>query len=127
MATKHINIEPDWARMFDYCIHQARCNKDETTVQMLEYGKRLHLADVAREEQNLPMRETTQAVDVLRVEDIKLGEYVKVRRGSGWTEKVYKRAKFCRINKAYQLDDQSDISKCRYVKKGTELLVNFTY
>jgi hypothetical protein len=61
------------------------------------------------------------------VEDIPIGEYVKIRRGSGWTEKVYKRAKFCRINKAYQLDDQSDISKARYVKKGTELLINFTY
>ena len=48
MTTEYINVEPDWARMFDYCIHQARCNKDETTVQMLEYGKRLHLASVAR-------------------------------------------------------------------------------
>ena len=48
MATEYINVEPDWVRMFDYCIHQARCNKDETTVQMLEYGKRLHLADVER-------------------------------------------------------------------------------
>jgi len=48
MTTKNINVEPDWARIFDYCIYQARCDKNETTVQMLEYGKRLHLASVAR-------------------------------------------------------------------------------
>jgi len=125
MTTKHINCEPDWARMFDYCIHQARCNKDETTVQMLEYGKRLHLASVARSDHK--SRLPTSRADILAVENIKLGEFVKIRRGSGWTEKVYKRAKFCRMNKAYQLDDQSDISKARYVKKGTELLINFTY
>ena len=67
------------------------------------------------------------SADVLAVEDIKVGEFVKIRRGADWSKKVYRRAPFCRINKAYQLDDQSDISKCRYVKKGTELLVNFTY
>jgi hypothetical protein len=65
--------------------------------------------------------------DVLAVEDIKVGEFVKLRWGSGWTKKVYRRAPFCRLNKAYQLDNQSDISKCQFVKKGTELLVNFTY
>ena len=125
MAVEYINIEPDWVRMFDYCIYHARYNKNETIVQMLEYGKRLHLADVARSDHK--NRLPTSRADILAVENIKLGEFVKLRRGSGWTEKVYRRAPFCRINKAYQLDDQSDISKCRYVKKGTKLLVNFTY
>ena len=125
MTTKNINVEPDWARMFDYCIHQARCNKDETTVQMLEYGKRLHLASVARSDHK--SRLPTSRADVLAVEDIKVGEFVKIRRGSGWTEKVYRRAPFCRLNKAYQLDNMTDISTARFVKKGTKLLVNFTY
>jgi hypothetical protein len=125
MATEYINVEPDWVRMFDYCIYQAQCDKNETIVQMLEYGKRLHLASVARSDHK--SRLPTSRADILAVENIKLGEFVKIRRGSGWTEKVYKRAKFCRINQAYQLDDQSDISKARYVKKGTELLINFTY
>ena len=68
--------------------------------------------------------------NVTLVEDIKVGEFVKIRRGTGplgWTEKVYKRAPFCRLNKAYQLDDMTDISRARFVKKGTKLLVNFTY
>jgi hypothetical protein len=68
------------------------------------------------------------SADVLLVEDIKVGEFVRIRWGNPrWSTQVYRRAAFCRINKRYQLDSQRDISKCQFVKKGTELLVNFTY
>jgi hypothetical protein len=55
---------------------------------------------------------------------IKKGEYVK--RNSD-AKKVYRMAGYCRFNKAYQLDDETDISRAIYVKGTVALFVGFTY
>jgi len=65
---------------------------------------------------------------VLPVEQVPVGEYVrKINKNGEPQQKVYTRQKFCRFEKDYQLDDVDDISRAVYVKKGTLLLVGFTY
>ena len=66
---------------------------------------------------------TNPEAGIYAVETLTRGEYV---RKPGKT-KVYKVAGYCRLNKAYQLDDELDISRCIYVKKGTKLEAGFTY
>ena len=48
---KTIQVEPNYARIFDYLIHEAKCQRparyrSELLIEMLEYGKRLHVASV---------------------------------------------------------------------------------
>ena len=61
---------------------------------------------------------TTRPVEALK------GQYVKRKADA---RKVYKVAGYCPINKAWQLDDCDDISRCIYVKKGTTLVCGFDY
>lgn len=55
---------------------------------------------------------------------IRKGEYV---RRTLHAKKTYRMAGYCRFNKAYQLDDCDDISRCIYVKGSIALNVDFTY
>ena len=46
-----VSVEPNYARIFDYLIYEAKCQRparyrSELLIEMLEYGKRLHLASV---------------------------------------------------------------------------------
>ena len=56
---KTVQVEPNYSRIFDYLIHEAKfqpekmrnvgldCGQHNTLlIEMLEYGKRLHLASV---------------------------------------------------------------------------------
>jgi hypothetical protein len=66
------------------------------------------------------MEETQTA----KVEDIKLGEYVKRKADA---HKVYRRGGYDAAIKRYALVDTEDINREVYVKKGTELHIGFTY
>lgn len=58
------------------------------------------------------------------VETIKAGEYVKRKADAA---KVYKRGAFDRSSGKYALIDCDDINREVYVKRGTQLVVGFTY
>lgn len=64
-----------------------------------------------------------------QVQDIAPGEYVKrlFCNGTQAGNKVYKRGPYNPKAKRYALEDCDDISREIYVKKGTRLLVGFTY
>ena len=59
-----------------------------------------------------------------KVEAIKRGEYVKRTADAN---KVFKRGPYCASTKCYALEDCSDISREVYVKRGTDLFINFEY
>lgn len=63
-------------------------------------------------------------MDTMIASKVKKGEYVKRKPEA---HKVYRMAGYCRVNKAYQLDDESDVARCIYVKATTVLHVGFTY
>ena len=64
----------------------------------------------------------------MKIEDVPVGEYVrKLRRdGTPYTQ-TFTREKFCRFTKKYELNGEWDASYNTYVKKGTLVLVGFTY
>ena len=59
-----------------------------------------------------------------KVEDIKLGEFVKRKPDAN---KVYKRCEYDRTDQRYALQDTEDHCRYIYVKKGTLLDTGFTY
>ena len=59
-----------------------------------------------------------------KVEDIKLGEYVKRKPDA---KRVYIRGAYERHSKTYSLTDTDDTCKEIFVSKGTVLYVGFTY
>ncbi len=59
-----------------------------------------------------------------KVEDIKVGEYVKRKPDA---RKVYKRGEYIRAEQRYELQDCDDHCRYIYVKKGTELDTGFDY
>lgn len=61
---------------------------------------------------------------MVAVENIKKETLVKRKPDAN---KVYKLLGYCRINKKYELQDWDDISRCLYVKKGTELFIGFEF
>lgn len=58
------------------------------------------------------------------VENIMIGEFVKLKADS---KKVYTRGKFNQSTRKYELNNFEDISDVKEVKKGTNLLIGFTY
>ena len=48
-SVKTINVEPNWVGMFDAAIANARSNKDNLGVEMLDFGKRLYIQSIASE------------------------------------------------------------------------------
>jgi hypothetical protein len=65
-----------------------------------------------------------EETQVAKVEDIKLGEYVKRKADA---KKVYRRGCYDAAIKRYALTDCEDINREVYVKKGTKLHIGFTY
>lgn len=43
-SVETINLTPNWVGMFDAAVANARSNKDNLGVEMLEFGKRLYIA-----------------------------------------------------------------------------------
>jgi hypothetical protein len=77
---------------------------------------------------NLPVfytgkQQTDKTEGFHRVNDLK-GHYVKRKAAS---RQVYLVIGYCRLNRAWQLDDANDISTSVYVKPGTLLYAGFTY
>jgi|8_EtaG_2_1085327.scaffolds.fasta_scaffold169705_2 hypothetical protein len=67
---------------------------------------------------------TYQPEEMISIENVKHGEFVRRKENS---VKTYQRAEYDRELKKYCLNDQDDISRCIYIKKGTKVFVGFTY
>jgi hypothetical protein len=65
---------------------------------------------------------------VMPIEKVPMGEFIrKIRKDGTPFQGVFTRQAFCRYEKKYQCDDENDISRCVYLKKGTIVLVGFDY
>ena len=74
------------------------------------------------------MSKTYETEQVAQVQNIKRGEYVKRLNADGTAQsKVYARSYYDADTKRYALDDVDDASRQVFVRKGTKLLVGFTY
>lgn len=58
------------------------------------------------------------------IRTVPVGTYVKRKAEA---KKVYIAAGYCRISRAYQIDDADDINRCLYIKGGKQVFVGFTY
>lgn len=67
---------------------------------------------------------TYQPEEMVNIENVKQGEFIRRKENSS---KTYQRAEYDRELRKYCLDDQEDISRCIYIKKGTKVFVGFTY
>lgn len=72
--------------------------------------------------------------EVRKIQDVPKGEYVRLKyrydmnqSADGFTKKVYKNDGWDSLSRTYYVDDTDDISRGRYVKKDTLVLVGFTY
>ena len=63
----------------------------------------------------------------MKIKDVPNGEYVKPFRAGKPTNKTYSKVGYDRYEKAYRIDDEDDISVCRYIKGDALVLVGFTY
>ena len=74
------------------------------------------------------MSKTYETEQVAQVQNIKRGEYVKRLNADGTAQnKVYARSYYDAESQRYALDDVDDTSRQVFVRKGTRLLVGFTY
>lgn len=74
------------------------------------------------------MSKTYETEQVAQVQNIKRGEYVKRLNADGTTQsKTYQRSYYDAETQRYALDDVDDTSRQVFVRKGTKLLVGFTY
>lgn len=58
-----------------------------------------------------------------KIETLKNGEFI--RRIGG--KEVFTKQAYCRFNKKYQIDSENDISRAKYLKKGTLVEIDFEY
>ena len=58
------------------------------------------------------------------IKDLPKGEFFNRKPDAN---KVYRREEYCRINKAYQCDDESDISRALFLKGTTVVYYGFEY
>ena len=74
------------------------------------------------------MSKTYETEQVAQVQNIKRGEYVKRLNADGTAQsKVYARSYYDAESQRYALDDVDDASRQVFVRKGTKLLIRFTY
>ena len=74
------------------------------------------------------MSKTYETEQVAQVQNIKRGEYVKRLNADGTAQsKTYQRSYYDADTKRYALDDVDDTSRQVFVRKGTKLLIGFTY
>jgi hypothetical protein len=60
----------------------------------------------------------------IAIEQVKKGDFVRRKADSKTT---YIMDGYCRFNKAYQLTDFNDMSKCLYIKKGKMVFIDFDF
>lgn len=60
-------------------------------------------------------------MDAIKIESAKKGQVIQRKQDS---RKLYIYAGYCRLNKAYQIDDMDDISRCMYLRKGVLVWVD---
>ena len=65
--------------------------------------------------------------EVRKIQDVPKGEYVKLIHGKAWTKKVYSLGDYDRSFKQWELHDEEDISRNRWVNSNKLVLVGFTY
>ena len=58
------------------------------------------------------------------IESLKAGEFVKRKESQN---KIYRVAGWCRINRAYEIEDMDDISVSRFLPKGKQVYAGFDY
>jgi len=63
-------------------------------------------------------------VKIVAIQHVTKGDYVKRKTDS---KAVYIKGDYCRIAKAYELRDTSDISRSIYVKPDKVVVIGFTY
>ena len=74
------------------------------------------------------MSKTYDTETTAQVQNIKRGEYVKRLNADGTAQsKTYRRSYYDAEPQRYALDDVDDASRQVFVRKGTKLLVGFTY
>ena len=74
------------------------------------------------------MSKTYETEQVAQVQNIKRGEFVKRLNSDGTAQsKTYRRSYYDAESQRYALDDVDDTSRQVFVRKGTKLLVGFTY
>ena len=74
------------------------------------------------------MSKTYETEQVAQVQNIKRGEFVRRLNADGTAQsKTYQRSYYDADTKRYALEDVDDTSRQVFVRKGTKLLVGFTY
>ena len=74
------------------------------------------------------MSKTYDTETIAQVQNIKRGEFVRRLNADGTAQsKTYQRSYYVADTKRYALDDVDDTSRQVFVRKGTKLLVGFTY
>ena len=81
------------------CVERCCCAPDETHIEVTEMRK-------------------------IKIEDVQRGDFIRRKPEAKTT---FTAAGYCRYEQRYQLDDWDDISRCIYVKKGTEVFVGFDF
>lgn len=67
---------------------------------------------------------TFDTLQSIPVQDIPKGEFVRRKADA---KKTYTKGSYCKFSKAWELHDESDISRSIFVKKNTILFVGFEY
>lgn len=67
---------------------------------------------------------STVTETAVSVENLTKGEFVKLKADA---KKVYTYGGYCSTNRKYILNDESDISKWKLVKKGATVIIGFDY
>ena len=60
----------------------------------------------------------------IKIEDVKKGDFIR-RKPEAQT--TFTAGGYCRFERRYILDDWDDISRCVYLKRGTEVYVGFVF
>jgi len=58
-----------------------------------------------------------------KIKELK-GEYIHLIRGGKPSKKIYLVRGYCRTNRAWELEDSDDISRCRYLKGDKEAVIS---
>jgi hypothetical protein len=60
----------------------------------------------------------------IKIQDVKKGDFI---RKTPTAKKTFIKESFCRFNKAYEVQDYSDINNWQYLKKNKIVYINFDF
>jgi len=60
----------------------------------------------------------------IKIENVKKGDFVRRKVDAKTT---FTRGEYCRFERRYILNDWDDISRYVYIKKGTEVFIDFNF